>query len=513
MKKFLLTAAFFSACLLGKAQFTQNDLVYYVGEGPDTAIFVVDFLDETVDTSYAWGFLFDETATITAETMMLAIAADEPYLSINIDGAFLDEISYNAHIGTNGDPNFWGTWSKTAATDWETNDGVSEELSNGDWFGCSYTDFDPAITPGEPLPAYASTKFTSNDVQFWVGSGADSAVFVVDFVTDEFGEAVSYAWGYLFDGSTDAATMLLDISEADMNLTINAEAFLNDILFNGLEGIGGDPHYWGTYSGTNLSDWTLNAGLGTVIADGDWFGCSYDAWQPRRPFYPISANDATQFDFGDVEFIVGEGVNQTVIVIDFNAWLPGLSYAFGYLFDTETVTAEQVLNDLSAFAPYGLNAIIEGGFLTTIEYEFEAITGVGGMPDFWSTWSANNSAGWELNSGISTELVHGDWFACSYTNYAPATPPSMPQPAIAVDAVNNETFNVSLYPNPAVNVVRVMVDENVQLTLVDISGKVVHSQFLSAGANTINIEAISSGMYHVQLSTAEKMWTSKLVKH
>ena len=108
-------------------------------------------------------------------------------------------------------------------------------------------------------------------VHFWVGSGTDSAVFVLDFVEDVYGEAVTYAWGYLFEGTTDAGEMLANIDAADVNLDINADAYLNDIFFNGLVGVGGDPNYWGTWSGTNLTDWTMNAGLTTEITNGDWF--------------------------------------------------------------------------------------------------------------------------------------------------------------------------------------------------------------------------------------------------
>ena len=165
-----------------------------------------------------WGFLFDATESITGGDALDAIALNEDKLDYVVDGGFLTEIHYNQHTGVSGDPAFWGIWSRTADTDWESNDGLSEELANGDWWGCSYTDFDPAILPGEPIAAYESAKYDASMIQYWVGTGADSAVLVVDFVVGPSGEAMSYAWGYRFDGTTDGETMLNAIAAADVNL-------------------------------------------------------------------------------------------------------------------------------------------------------------------------------------------------------------------------------------------------------------------------------------------------------
>ena len=57
MRRLLLIGAIVLTSLTGKSQFSQNDLIYYVGEGPDTAVIVVDFLDATADSCYALGIL------------------------------------------------------------------------------------------------------------------------------------------------------------------------------------------------------------------------------------------------------------------------------------------------------------------------------------------------------------------------------------------------------------------------------------------------------------------------
>lgn len=512
MRKVLLATTLLLGSFMGKSQFTQSDLIYYVGEGPDTAVLVIDFLDGTSDTSYAWGYLFDASETTTGEDLLNAVSGDEQTLDVVISGGFLDEITYNAHNGLNGDPNYWGTWSRTADTGWESNMGVGTVLANGDWFGCSYTDFDPAIVPGEPLAAYESAKYDMTLVQFWVGSGTDSAVFVLDFVDAVYGEAVTYAWGYLFDGPTDGATMLAHIDAADVNLDIDAGAFLNDIIFNDLAGIGGDPSYWGTWSGTNLTDWTMNAGLSTEINNGDWFGCSYAEWPPRRPYYPISSLDSAAFTIDDVEFIFGSGENRAVLVLDFNEWYADQSYAFGYYFDTETITAQEVMEALAAEETYGLEFDLTGGFLNDVVYGAAGEEGIGGSPYYWGTWSATNIGGWEMNAGIGEEMSDGDWFACSYTAWSPATPPSLPILGYEYWSIAEENKSpLSIYPNPASTQVSIVLEDNAQIQILDLQGRVVLDANYVKGIHQLDVEGLKSGVYFILAIENDQTIKQKLV--
>ena len=497
MRKLLLTGAILLNSILGRSQFTPDDIVYYVGEGPDTAVFVLDFLDGTSDSCYVWGYLFDAALSVSGGDMLAAIAADEDQLTINTGGGFLNDIYYNNHLGEAGAPNYWGTWSKTDETDWVTNSGLSEVLANGDWFGCSYTDFDPAIVPGEPIPAYASARYSEEMVQFWVGEGANKAVFVIDFVIDVYGEAVSYAWGYRFDGTTDGATMLADIASEDVNLTINAGPFLNDILFNGLQGLAGDPNYWATWSGTNLSDWTMNAGLATEINDGDWFGCSYADWPPRRPFYPISALDSTAFTFGSTTDYGGFGPNKVMLVLDFNEWNPDHSYAFEYHFETETITGEEVMIGLEEAGIFGLGFDLTGGFLNEVGHYPAGEYAAGGAPNYWSTWSATNVGGWVMNGGISEVLTDGDWFGCSYTAWNPATPPSMPVEGFLYWSIEKQegSADLSVYPNPVSTECSLLLHASSSIHVMDLQGRLLVEQQGQVGINTIDVSKFEAGSY------------------
>jgi hypothetical protein len=134
--------------------------------------------------------------------------------------------------------------------------------------------------------------FAFEDVEYWIGEGNNEALFVVDW--NDGIEPESTAWGFHFEGEITGEEMLTAISEADDRLEINmAGGFLNDIIFaNGYshEGIGGtNGFYWATYSGINSGNWEMNAGLTTIISDGDWFGCSFTDFNPAIvPGVPVA---------------------------------------------------------------------------------------------------------------------------------------------------------------------------------------------------------------------------------
>lgn len=271
--------------------FTTNDVAYWVGTGSDSTVLVIDFQDGSDDASYAWGFLHDGTAT--AEDMLNAVAAADVNLSVDIPGGFLNSVTYGEHAGIGGDPDWWSTWSGSSLATMVSNLGIAEVLSNGSWFGCSYTDFDPALQPTEPIAAYDPLAFTADDVLFWTGSGAQHALLVIDF---QDGSATpSYAWGYRFDGSTTGEAMLNAVVAADPALAaVVTTGFLSDVSYGTHAGIGGAPDWWSTWSATNLGNWTSNLGLTTAVEDGGLFGCSYTDFAPAlRPSPPVAAEPAT----------------------------------------------------------------------------------------------------------------------------------------------------------------------------------------------------------------------------
>lgn len=272
-----------------KAQFDFNYLQYFVGSGSDTAMLVVDFKDGSpyaTDSSYAWGFLFNDSTT--GEDILNAIAAADVNFSVNISGGFLNDVIYNNHSGLGGQPDYWSTWSGTDLTSLTMNAGIGTTVYPNDLFAMSYTDFNPAATPGEPIAAYDPELVTFNDVDLWLGSGQDSAVLVVDFLS--LAGFPSHSVGFLFNDSISGEDMLNAFAAYDTTFIVNmAGGFLNDITYAGHSGIGGSPNYWGTWSATNWGNWYMNAGISTQVKNGDFFGCTYTDFNPAlRPTQPAA---------------------------------------------------------------------------------------------------------------------------------------------------------------------------------------------------------------------------------
>ena len=108
-----------------------------------------------------------------------------------------------------------------------------------------------------PKSGEVSTKtptISTSDIQYWVGSGSNEAIFIVSW--DESSPAQSLAWGYRWNGTKTAADMLLEIDNADSRLSISgvSSGYISDISY-----------YDGTYNLATELYWCYNV-------NGDWVG-------------------------------------------------------------------------------------------------------------------------------------------------------------------------------------------------------------------------------------------------
>ncbi len=78
---------------------------------------------------------------------------------------------------------------------------------------------------------------------------------------------------------------------------------------------------------------------------------------------------------------------------------------------------------------------------------------------------------------------------------------------------NRATFAAQVWPNPATNVVNVVLPvAQAQAIIRDITGKEVLSTIITQGANTLDIAALPTGVYVLSLQTADALFTQKLIK-
>ena len=88
--------------------------------------------------------------------------------------------------------------------------------------------------------------------------------------------------------------------------------------------------------------------------------------------------------------------------------------------------------------------------------------------------------------------------------------PGVPTGGTANEVTN--TLNVRTYPNPATDVLNVVVEENAQLTIFDQAGRVLMQQAVSAGENTLNIANLKAGFYTYRVMGAQKNGSGKFIK-
>ena len=350
----------------------------------------------------------------------------------------------------------------------------------------------------QPLAA----QFNWQNIDFWVGSGSDSALLVVDFGGADFDS--SYAWGYRYSGAKTGEDMLVDIAAADLNLSIDvAGGFLNDVIYHRHEGIGGQPDYWSTWSGADTASLISNMGIGTALANGEWFGICYTDFAPAlKPGLPIPAFKPTDFVLTEVQDWYGSGNDSAAFIVDF---LNGNSYAWGHLFN-DSIAASQMLNDIA-----GQNAnltINASGFLNDIIYLSDS--GMGAQPNYWGTWSASNVGNWYMNAGISTQVKAGDLFGASYTDFNPAVRPNAPKnnAGLSLEALN--LISLEIYPNPATD--RLIIeglDTESHFKITNARGQGVLAGKLSTLKNTIAISILEPGFYFLQVDESQLSFIKK----
>ncbi|MFA7056412.1 MAG: FlgD immunoglobulin-like domain containing protein [Candidatus Cloacimonadales bacterium] len=137
--------------------------------------------------------------------------------------------------------------------------------------------------------------------------------------------------------------------------------------------------------------------------------------------------------FEDIQYWVGEGENETLLIIDWNDNQQPESLVWGVRFATEITGIEM----LTAVAEADSRLIVEGEYFLD-HLTFEGHSSTDGY-DFWSTWSWDEASGWNMNSGLGSDITDNMAFGCSY-GFSPATEPDEPTP---VEPLNNVEYPIS----------------------------------------------------------------------
>ncbi|SFN25828.1 Por secretion system C-terminal sorting domain-containing protein [Chryseobacterium oleae] len=276
------------------AQFTENDVKFWVGTGSKKAYFIADFNDSDNPTSYAWGFRYDAN-NLTMEDLINAIDAVDSKLETEVPSGFLYSINYNHHTPSLED--YWSTWSGPTAENMHLNNGANNDpLVDGKWYGASFgygsTPTTPPLShPSPPVAAYNFSWYNSSQITNWIGTGNNTSLVIIDFGTSSSaGEAHSFVFGIKYNGSLNAeqALQLIHAQAPYFNFTSGSNK-ISTLSLNNFTGNASGTNTWKLFKGKDLSSWRGQTNLSQIqLGNNDWLGLSFGQ---RQPFTPREASN------------------------------------------------------------------------------------------------------------------------------------------------------------------------------------------------------------------------------
>lgn len=211
-----------------------------------------------------------------------------------------------------------------------------------------------------------SISFPTSDIQFWVGTGSNSAVVIIGWDDNPSGNNFALAWGVRWNGSCTAVNMLDTIATYDSRVAYAiSSGFVTSIGYNdGTLVSGSEDSYWCyTLNGTWADAYGVQA-----MTNGDVMeissSCMFSlttataASDPNATDVPVDATIAAS----DILFWVGHGENEAILAVN---WAD-TALAWGYRFAADSVSSATMLADIAAADP---RLTVEGtGYVSDILY-------------------------------------------------------------------------------------------------------------------------------------------------
>ncbi len=530
MVKKVLAIALCLFCMTGlKAQtestIAASDILYWVGSGSSSAIFVVDYGTGAV----AWGYHFNAADNETVDDMVTAISDADPrfyygygmlaYTCYPVDA----DMSFAYFFKVNG----------VLADDYD--EFSDYNLASNMFVKVSQNTEDvwsTPITPATVMHTPEDATIAASDILYWVGEGTDSLVFAVNWGVPD----TALAWGLKFSGELTIDGALRAICAADSRLS--ADNPLTTINYNdGTVNLSFSP----STSPVNMPQYILNGNgnvnAGSAVANGDFlkigeslYGFGYDSVMgyAMGVVWPTEIHPVTNPNAGPVDpqpeeatisaeqitYWVGEGNNKVVLAVN---WAD-TALAWGYKFSTDSVTVQQVMDAITA-ADHRFSYTMNGSYLDDI---FFVMGGTDTLrKQMYSYWESKRNG--FMDGGMIQNLGNGDfekwaepaagvvidsfsyeWDGATYWSYIyvytmEIHPVSDPAGIAEVEAVE-----VTVYPNPAATMLSVRcerLNRSTEVAVYDMTGRKVYGRAVAAGNSEVQIPVsqLPNGAYMLRV--------------
>ena len=361
------------------------------------------------------------------------------------------------------------------------------------------------------------------DIKFWIGEGQHEAIFISNWAEPD----TALAWGYRFmSENVTIKTIMDDISAVDYRFSYEATeaGWLVDMHYN--DGvlnlslvqqmwvsflIDGQP-CWDTFDVALVADGQYvklgDTECGTMVDPINWIY----VWEKEvAPVYALG-EEAT-IDPSEIVYWIGEGENEVVFAVNF-ADPEDVCYAWGYKFAGESVTIKEMMEAIAAVdqrfsftdepSAWGGMMLIDLAFnYNEVSYDlngYNAMYNLNGVAS-WYTFDEQTVVDGDFvkwgDYTIATEIAQ--W------TYVWETPV---QPVTVYNNVNEvEAAALSVYPNPATEVLYVNAENLKNVEIYDMTGRSV----MTSTMNVIDLSDMSAGIYFVTIKSENAAKTVKLV--
>ena len=358
------------------------------------------------------------------------------------------------------------------------------------------------------------------DIRYWIGEGQNEMVLIVNWNEPD----TALAWGYRFSEDEITLKDVMDgIVAVDPRFGYEGTSYVSDITFNdGYLNLSLAGMYWMSIKNGEMC---MNYFDAEPIHNGDYVkwgdescGILLDpvnyvyVWTKEvAAVYPY-AEEAT-IDPSEILYWIGEGDNEVVFAVNF-ADPEDVCYAWGYRFAGESVTIKEMMEAIAEadlrFAFTDEPSAWGGMMLTDLTFNYNEVHYE--LVGYNAMYNLNAVASWYTFD--EQTVVNGDFVKWGdYTiateiaewTYVWETPV---QPVTAYNSVNEMVATtMSVYPNPATEVLYVNAENLKSVEIYDMTGRNVLTTTLSV----IDLRDVATGVYFVTVRNENAAKTTKLV--
>ena len=279
------------------ATIDADDILYWVGEGNNDVVFIVNWCDTAI--AMAWGVHFNGDSITVADILDTLWEYDDRF-DFDATGGFVNDVMYEDDVY---DLSLQGSYFMYNVNGGSAMGIESQYVHDGDYikFGdemCGIADdywnyiWTTPIVPvsdpnGEEHPEDATID--AADILYWVGSGNNEIIMAINWAAPD----TCLAWGVRFDGAYITNAQALDsMAAADPRFSYSGIGMLDELFFitdsnDTLRLTAGS--YWSNNVNGNQS-----AGINAQLHDGDFskwgdivVGIGYDFMDWGGVLYPM----------------------------------------------------------------------------------------------------------------------------------------------------------------------------------------------------------------------------------